>query len=141
MNVIKQFKDTESHVVASIFSEDSQNFLMDVWSANVDAEDDIKVIEEFNISQLKNMDVENWLCDANKLERYLDQTGQSGQEYFNKSLNESHLKKIAFVSRKPHTPSRHLLLKMLHSYGVIVESFENKVSAMKWLLDDAMSLQ
>lgn len=136
MKTIKQFKNTENHIFASIFTEETQGLLMDVWSINYNQPKELNEVVEYQFSQIMDQQLTCWLCDANKLEEYLIAGGELSQQKLINLFSKSELKKIAFVCRKSQTQYHRQLLELLEQCRVTVDTFTSNVSAMQWLLEE-----
>lgn len=136
MKTIKQFKNAENHIFASIFTEETQGLLMDVWSINYNQPKELNEVVEYQFSQILEQGLTCWLCDVNKLEEYVVAGGELSKQKLINLFSKSELKKIAFVCRKSQTQYRRQLLELLEQCRITVDTFTSNVSAMQWLLEE-----
>lgn len=140
MKTIKQFKNTQDHVFASIFCEEDQGMLMDVWSIQQKGDYDLKTVFGYCFEKFEENSIQFWLCDELKLEAYLQQDGAQAKHLLRKSIVGSKLQKVSLVCRNPEASAAHMCRDFIAGCGVQVDIFKNNVLAMRWLTNNQSAL-
>jgi len=134
MRVIKQFNNDNGKRFASIYTDEGQGLLMDVWNGEFESQENIASVLGYNFAQLKSLHLRSWLCDVSKIEGDLEQSAESARVLFDMLLPTLHLDKFAFVSQRPNHEGRAKLIRSMEDYGVQVKVFATYPAAMEWLL-------
>jgi hypothetical protein len=140
MKTIKQFKNPQDHVFASIFCEQDQGMLMDVWSIQHKGACDLKSVFDYCFEKFEENGIYFWLCDETKLETYLAQEGMAAKQMMKNIIQKSELQKVSLVCRNPENVQAHESMAFIASCGVQVNVFKNNVLAMRWLTDNQSEL-
>lgn len=133
MKIIKQFRDMNNQVVASIFCEEETGMMMDIWSVNPHATDCSKVVMEFCFSHIRGNNIALWLCNQTKLAEFLGNADTHEISELQHTLHASKLKKIALVCRKKDLLNNSALFAFYKELTIESETFDNQVMAMRWL--------
>lgn len=133
MQIIKQFKDRDNQIIASIFCEEETGIMIDIWSINPNQSSYFKMVMEYCLDSITQHNISLWLCNAAKLEDYLTSEGKQGLDKIQYALTHSQLKKISMVCRR--TDARHHSRDCIADCGIDVDVFNNNVLAMRWLTD------
>jgi len=134
MRVIKQFNNNDGQRFVSIYTDESQGLLMDVWSGDFGSQNNLTAVLGYTFAQLKTRDLRCWLCDASQIEGNIDESAEAIEILFDLLLPTLELDKFAFVSQRPHHPARARLMTSLTNHGVQVKVFTTYPAAMDWLL-------
>lgn len=140
MKTIKQFKNPQDHVFASIFCEQDQGMLMDVWSIQHKGVCDLKSVFDYCCEQFAEKPIHFWLCDESKLEAYLAAESMAGKQMMKNLIRKSELQKVSLVCRNPENTHASECMAFIASCGVQVSVFKNNVLAMRWLTDNQSEL-
>lgn len=139
MKIIKQFRDTDNHVVASIFCEEETGMIMDIWSISTHEGHYLKSVLEYCLDSIEEKKISMWLCNENKLELYIKNEGDLGIEKIRRAIKNSKLEKISMVCRKKFEHQNHFLLDMLEDTPIETSIFSTQVMAMRWLINHDIS--
>ncbi|MCP5325728.1 MAG: hypothetical protein H7A09_05265 [Oceanospirillaceae bacterium] len=133
MKIIKQFRDMNNQVVASIFCEEETGMMMDIWSVNPHATDCSKLVMEYCFSHIRENNIVLWLCNQTKLAEFLGNAEGYEISELQHTLHNSKLQKIALVCRKKDLLNNSALFAVYKELAIESETFDNQVMAMRWL--------
>lgn len=134
MRVIKQFNNDQGNRFASIYTDEGQGLLMDVWNGEFETQENLASVLGYSFAQLKSQHLRCWLCDVSQIEGNIEQSADAAKVLFEMLLPTLNLDKFAFVSQRPNHEGRSKLISVLEHHGVQVKVFAGYPAAMEWLL-------
>lgn len=134
MRVIKQFNNDHGNRFASIYTDEGQGLLMDVWNGAFESQENLASVLGYTFAQLKSQHLRCWLCDVSNIEGDLEESADAACLLIDMLLPTLELDKFAFVSQRPNHEGRAKLIRTLEDYGVQVKVFATYPAAMEWLL-------
>ena len=134
MVAIKKFEDKQGRIFASVYHDKNQAMLMNVFSRHNHNAKDIERVLNFSFEQIKHRKLHFWLSDISQLEDILEAPMASARNKFSKKLEESLIKKFAFISHHDETLNRKKVINLLTRHGIKVKTFSSFTRAIDWLV-------
>ena len=134
MVAIKQFKNQQGQAFASIYQENTQSMIMNVWRGNFRDQKYIESVMDYSFDEIRRKKLRCWLSDISQIEGSMEKASRMAFRNFDKKLSNRFLQKFAFISRRSNNEGREMLEQVISNHGIQVETFANFNKAIQWLL-------
>ncbi len=134
MVAIKKFEDKQGRTFASVYRDNDQGMLMNVFSRHISDPQDIERVLNFSFEQIKRRKLRCWLSDISQLDTILEKPMEAARKSFSKKLEGCLIKQFAFISHRDETQDRKKIINLLSHHGIKVKTFSSFTKAVDWLV-------